>query len=197
MPAAEILWRVFPWDSVAPDGAPYSPQFMPSAGYQGSGRFDIGDGATAVTYFAESPDHAVAEMIQNFRNNSLDQEDLTRYGKPLALVSVTLSPAMRDRIVDLCDPTELVNHEVQPDRVAARSRTTSQVISSRLHTGGYAGLRWWSAFFGEWHTVVVFRDVVIGGELQFGTPEILELDHPAVIEAASAIDVTIPSKKSV
>lgn len=190
MALAETLWRVFPWDQEAPPGHWFSPQFIAPAAAQGSGRFDLRDSAP-VTYFAETPDHAVAELIQGFRGSTLDAADLTRYGKPLALVGAEVAGASRSGVFDLCSAPNLVDQDISPDATAARRRATTQAVAGQLHAAGFTGLRWWSAFFGEWHTVVLFRDRIAGKDLAFGTPEILGLGNAHVIEAANALDVRL------
>ncbi|MGQ0560246.1 MAG: RES domain-containing protein [Gemmatimonadota bacterium] len=191
MPVAETLWRVFPWDAAARAGDKFSPQFLPSLSIQGSGRFDVAAAGAAALYLAETPEHAVAELIQGFRGGVLEPDDLTRYGKPLALVSIVLREERRDDLVDLCTAASLVNENIAPDETAARGRAKTQGIAGRLLAAGYLGLRWWSAFFGEWHTLVLFTDRLRRADLEFGTPELLNLRHPQVLEAARAIDVAL------
>ncbi|HEU4453701.1 MAG TPA: hypothetical protein VFR81_11610, partial [Longimicrobium sp.] len=74
---------------------------------------------------------------------------------------------------------------------AARARPPSQRAAAELHAAGHAGLRWWSAFFGEWHTVVLFRERLGAGALGYGAPDRLHLAHPALTEAALALDVPL------
>lgn len=168
---------MFPWDRQAAEGQPFSASFVPAA--QGSGRFDLPGEPAGILYLAESSDHAVAEKIQDLRSQTLDAEDLSEYGHPLALVQVTLAPQVLARMADLCDPATLATLEVAPDDVCARDRTTTRAIAVRLYRAGYTGVRWWSAFFGEWHTLVLFRDR-LDPPPAFGEPELLHIAHPAV-----------------
>ncbi|HEX8241997.1 MAG TPA: RES family NAD+ phosphorylase [Longimicrobium sp.] len=185
------LWRVFPWDPGAAEGERFSAAFVP--GGQGRGRFDLPGEAAGVLYLAESPEHAVAELIQRYRNQPapLEPADLTAYGHALALVEVTVRARVAERIADLCDPEVLARHAIAPDRTAARDRAASQSIAAGLHAGGYAGLRWWSAFFGEWHTVVLFRGRLAAGDLRYAGPARLSVDDSAVREAARSLDVPL------
>lgn len=187
MPRGGPFWRVFPWNSRAEDGAPFSARFVP--GGQGSGRFDVA--ATPVLYMAEDPEHAVAEKIQRYRGQSLESFDLTEYGHPLALVSLQPPGHVMDRLLDLCDPAKLVEHSIKPDEIAAASTVTTRAIADGIHARGYAGLRWWSAFRGEWHTVTLFLDHAPLTEVDFSPPEALSLDHPAVVKAAQALMIQI------
>ncbi|MGQ0816302.1 MAG: RES family NAD+ phosphorylase [Gemmatimonadota bacterium] len=191
MPVAETLWRVFPFDPAAREGEPFSAGFLPPAMTQGSGRFDLPDSGVAVMYLAESPEHAVAELMQGFRGAVLETEDLTRYGKRLALVSVVIARPRRAAIFDLCSAPNLAAEAISPDNTAARTRATTQAIAGQLYSAGYAGLRWWSTFFGEWHTVVLFRNRLRRSDLTFGTATALDLDNAHVIEAANALGIAL------
>ncbi len=191
MTGGRRLWRVFPWDPRAREGEPFSATFVP--GGQGRGRFDLPGRASGVLYAAESPEHAVAEMIQRFRNQPvpLEMDDLLVAGHPLALVEVGVAEGLSARIADLCDPALLARHAIAPDTTAARARPASQRVAEAVLAGGYAGLRWWSAFFGEWHTTVLFRESAAAADLAYGPPEPLDLGHAALREAARWLDVTL------
>lgn len=179
-------WRAFPWDPDAVDGERFSPSFVPPV--QGKGRFDLPGVPGGVLYLAETPEHAAAELIQQYRGQALDDADLVVAGRRLALAAVSLPDRLRDGVLDLCDAAELVRTGVQPDRTASRDRRATQRIAAAVHAAGHAGVRWWSAFSGDWHTLVLFRDRV-GAPLAFSAPEPLTLAHPALGEAALALGV--------
>ena len=40
------FWRVFPWDTSAAPGEPFTPQYVLPAGAQTGGRFDLSTGPT-------------------------------------------------------------------------------------------------------------------------------------------------------
>lgn len=183
------LWRVFPWDPGAADGERFSPGFVP--GGQGRSRFDLPGNPLGVVYLAERQEHAVAEMIQGFRNapDPLDDADLTAWGHAYALVEVTVAPDVWRRVADLCDPAVLQALAITADLPPARERRTTQAIAADLHARGHAGLRWWSAFWGEWHTTVLFRDQLPAGALTYGAPVPLDTRHPAVAEAARLLGI--------
>ncbi|MBI4545984.1 MAG: RES family NAD+ phosphorylase, partial [Gemmatimonadetes bacterium] len=153
-------WRVFPWDPDAPEGEPFSPSHLPP--FQGHGRFDLRDSPQGILYLAETPEHAIGEKLQDLRNQPLADEDLFELGHRYALSSVQLPESVFAEIVDLCDPPTVAELDTPPDQVAALSRETTQAISRRLYDAGYAGFRWWSTFFGEWHGLVIFRDRLAG-----------------------------------
>jgi hypothetical protein len=132
------VWRVFPWDPAAPDGAPYSARYVPPAGSQTCGRFDLGD--VPVLYLAERPEHAVAELLQRFRGKPLRQGHLRRYDsrtpgtfRPLALVDVHLPVEVELALPDLGDPAVLDRLGIRPDQLASQERRITQAISRTLH----------------------------------------------------------------
>lgn len=184
----ERLWRVFPWDAAAAEGERYTATYVPSG--KGNGRFDLPRMPGAVIYCAESPEHAVGEMIQHYRGQVLDDADLRIGAHALALVDATLAGKIRNRVLDLCDPEMLVRLGVRPDETASNDRNVTQRIASRVHGAGYAGLRWWSALTGDWHTVVLFRDR-LDPAAAYGAPERLAISHPAVVEAARTLGIRL------
>jgi hypothetical protein len=186
---ARTLWRVFPWDPTVPEGEPFSPQYLPRQ--SGQGRFDLprSTGASA-WYFAESPEHAVAEKVQDLRGRVLRDDFLLERGHRLAICSVQLNATLR--LADLCDPLELARRNIAPDRLAFRNHVVTRAIARELHLDpDLAGFRWWSALFGEWHTVVLFSDRLPENALVFSTPDELTLASPVVATAAAALAIDI------
>lgn len=183
------LWRVFPWELNAAEGERFSASFVP--GGQGRNRFDLRGSARGVSYLAGTEEHAVAEMIQSYRNSPepLTNDDLTVWGHRYALVSVSLASDLWPRIEDLCEPAALTELQITADRPAYRDRRLTQQIASTLHARGHAGLRWWSAFWGEWHTTVLFRDRIPADAITYGAPLPLDIAMPPVVEAARLLDI--------
>jgi hypothetical protein len=144
-----------------------------------------------VIYLAGSEEHAVAEMIQAYRNSPepLTNDDLTAWGHRLALVSATLDPAVWTQIADLYEPAVLSNIGITADLPALRDRARTQQIAVDLHARRHAGLRWWSAFWGEWHTIVLFRDRVPAEALKYGPPTPLDITSSPVVEATRLLDI--------
>jgi hypothetical protein len=187
-PPPARAWRVFPWDRDAAPGEPFSPEYVPQG--QGKGRFDLPGVPGGVLYAAETAEHAVAELVQQYRGQTLDEADLIVAGRRLAVVAVALPGAVRRGVLDLCDPEELVRLGVRPDETASRDRRATQRIGAAVHAAGHTGLRWWSAFSGDWHTVMLFRDRLTAPPA-FETPEALTLDHPALREAARELGIAV------
>lgn len=183
------LWRVFPWHPGTAEGEPFSASFVP--GGQGGGRFDLIGDPRGVVYLAESEEHAVAEMIQGFRNSSdpLTNDDLTVWGHRYGIVRVTLPPAVWSDVADLCDPSTLSSLGITAESPALRDRFSTQRIAASVYERGHVGLRWWSTFWGEWHTVVLFRDRIPAGAATYEQPAHLDVTTPAAQTAARLLDI--------
>jgi hypothetical protein len=188
--AARRAWRCFPWDPRAVEGAPFSASHLVPG--QTVGRFDLGD-RPPVRYLAESPDHAIGETLAAFRGTTFDASYLRQRGHALALVEVTLADALVARIPDCTDPDVLVALGIRPDALAHHDRTRTQALARRLHdrADAPAGLRWWSALTGAWHTTIVFTDRERAGEVVFGQPEPLTADDPALVRTLSMLGIRV------
>jgi hypothetical protein len=159
------------------------------------GRFDLQD-RPPVRYLAESPEHAIGEVLSPFRGTDFRPAYLHQFGRRLALVAVTLAPALVDRIPDCTDPAVLGALGLRPDELAHHDRTVTQGIARRLHargaaSGDPAGLRWWSALTGAWHTIVVFTDRERAGEVTFGAPRALGGTDAEVIRALGVLGIRV------
>ncbi len=181
------LWRVIPYDPNASEGERFSASYAPLA--QGSGRFDLS--SSNVLYLAEDPEHAVGEKIARFRGKRLTTKHLLEFHLQLALTSIDISQGIADNIVDLCDPTTQVSLEIQSDQLAADDRNVTQAVAAKVHSAGFAGLRWWSSIKGEWHSIILFMDKVGVGKLTHETVATLNLNHASVIEAAKVLGMPI------
>ena len=181
-------WRVFPWDRHAAPGARFSPSYVPST--TGRGRFDLPRALSDVLYLADSPDHAVGETIQPWRGQRIGLPHLSRAGFPLALVKVTLSQKLLSSLFDLCDPQALVAADISPDVTASRHRGNTQPLARQIWMAGASGLRWWSGFWGDWHTTVLFT-ARTDGHLEFGDPIPLTPAHQGVVGAADLLGISI------
>ena len=186
-PAHLDLWRVFPWDESAREADRFSASHVPPP--TGRGRFDLPRELSPTLYLAESPDHAVAELIQPWRGRRISPAHLVRAGHPLAMVRVKVDVSS-EKIADLCEPEVLTDTGVAPDRSASRRREVTQPLARRIWEGGFTGLRWWSSFWGDWHTHVVFT-ARTRERLSFGEPEPLDVAHPAVAGAAGLLGIEV------
>ena len=183
-----LFWRVVPWDPDVNEGSLFSPSHIPAT--TGRGRFDLPAGCSPVLYVAESPEHAIVEAIQPWRNRPLRQPYLVRAGRPLALVAVQIAPETASGLTDLCQPAVLDRLGLTADRVASRHRQRTQAIAASVWDSGYSGLRWWSAFRGDWHGIVLFT-ARMKARMRFGRPEVLSTESPALQEAAAALGMPV------
>ena len=134
----------------------------------------------------------MAEKIGRFRGVSmLADYHLFEFSHRLAVVSITPPKDYHKRVLDLCDPDVLAEHRIRPDHVAAKDVNVSQAVSRQIYEAGFSGIRWWSSFFGEWHTVVLFLDRVRPASLAAETPTPLTLSHWDV-RAAAALGIRLP-----
>ncbi|GMV05914.1 MAG: hypothetical protein AMXMBFR53_21910 [Gemmatimonadota bacterium] len=177
-------WRVFPWRSGAAPGERFSPSHIPEP--TGRGRFDLPRELSPVLYLAETPDHAVGEALQAWRARPLEPAHLLRAGLPLALVVVVVPAASSARLADLCEAAYLNARAVAPDTTASRLRERTQQVARAAWDRGHHGLRWWSTFWGDWHTVVLFT-ARVDRVVRYGDPVALSVDHPAVLDAAGLL----------
>jgi hypothetical protein len=186
-----VPWRCFPWDPGAAAGAPFSATYLVPG--QTVGRFDLHD-RPPVWYLAESPAHALGEVLAPFRGTTFHPSYLRVRGHALALVEVTLAPSLLARIPDCTDSRVLTRLGLRPDDLSHHDRTVTQEIARSLHprgavTGDPAGLHWWSALTGAWHSTVIFADRARRGELAFGTPRHVTRDDPELGEALRLLGV--------
>lgn len=185
-----MLWRVFPYDRKAKAGQPFSSSYTPIN--QGSGRFDIPQ-HSPVLYLAESPVHALAEVLQGLRNQSIDKHDLIRFGFQLAIVAVEIT---NHSILDLCDPVNLLAYDIRPDSIASNNFKQTQGIATTVFENGFSGLRWWSSLSGDWHSTVVFTNRVFlddprGCAIRFDEPVPIEVNSPELIAMADSLSIKI------
>lgn len=190
-PDAQSLWRCFPWNPAAAAGTPFSASYLTPG--QTIGRFDLHD-RPPVRYLAESPEHALGEVLSPFRGTTFHAAYLRHSGYALALVEVNIAGSLSNRIVDLTNPAVLSDLGIRPDALAHHDRTVTQAIARRLHDGGSrrrgpAGLRWWSALTGGWHTTVIFTDRERRGELTFGAPQPVDPTDPAFARTLALLGI--------
>ena len=192
---------MFPWDPAAAPGAPHSVRSVAPARFQNYGRFDL-QGNPAVLYLAESPAHAVAEALRGQMRHparsrglrhSLADSDLIVGGLRRSLVDVRIPAAIAKRVPDTSEGKTLSRFGIRADHLSSNLRGLTQGAARRIHSHPDAvpGFVWSSRFGGDWHVVLLFLDRVPLDDLDFGPPEPLRLDHPAVVEAAAALHVDL------
>jgi hypothetical protein len=180
------VWRCFAWDPDRAEGEPFSSSYLVPG--QTVGRFDLGD-RPPVRYLSDSEEHALGEALSAFRGTTFRSAYLRIGGHRLALVEVVLASSLVARTIDCTDPAVLARRGLRPDHLAHHDRRITQAIARRIHELGAAGLRWWSALTGAWHTTVVFTDRERTREVVFGMPRIVEPSDPVLGRTLSVLGI--------
>jgi hypothetical protein len=177
-----ILWRVLPWDPSAPLGQPGHALWI-ARQYQGPGRHDAPD-RYGCLYLAEVAVSAVAEMLAPFRGTGdLHPDMLVRSGRQLALAQLELADDAA--LIDLDEPTVLVNESLRPSVVATNQRSVTQayaVAQFERHSRA-AGLRWWSTLEASWIHITLFDRAA--AQLRARDVRTLSVGDSTVIDAAT------------
>ncbi len=181
-----MLWRVFPFDWQAPQARPEP--LAVARERQGDGRHDNPDHFTAL-YLAREPISAVAEFLQAFRGQTIDDRAFARPdGRSLTLAS--LDDAEVAALVDLDDPHVLVAIDRRPSTVATGDRVTTQRLALERFLEGAAGLSWWSTLEARWTNVTLF-DVRLPRLPQVINVDRLHARHEVVVAAADRLGVAL------
>jgi hypothetical protein len=182
-----ILFRCFAWDeSVAArarGGALWFPRML-----QGEGRHDAPQ-LYGCLYVSVEPVSAVVEQLAGLTGTSIEAPDLFRHGNPLALGAVELDEAAE--LIDLDDPSVLVQEELRPSRVATNDRATTQAQAADIFQrhGGVAGLRWWSTFESLWPNITLFDRAETA--LEVSDVQRLDVGDDVVLEAADFLGLSV------
>jgi hypothetical protein len=179
-----IVWRLLPWQRGAPHTSPGGALWFPREP-QGAGRHDNPD-RYGCLYVGESAVSAVAEGLAPFRGaRALTGGMLMRAGVPLALAQLELHHDAH--LMDLDDPSVLVEAGLRPSDVATRTRAVTQSYALRLFDGylGLMGLRWWSTIEASLFNLTLFDRAQPELEIVEVTP--LTIGSLAVREAAEML----------
>jgi hypothetical protein len=176
-----ILHRCFPWDlrSTEVDGPLWFPRL-----YQGDGRHD-NPSVYGCLYGSDTEVAGVVEQLAQFRGTRLTPQMLSRAGLRLALASIELDNEAE--VIDLDEPLVLAGEGLRPSLVATRERSITQPQALELYRrhAGAAALRWWSVHESLWANLTVFDRAA--PMLRLLDVRALELDDPAVVEAAETL----------
>jgi hypothetical protein len=183
-----VLYRVFPFHPDARPDEAGGPLYVPRE-HQGAGRHDNSYqyGALYVSRLAES---AVAENIQAFRGQNLNDADLRLVGGATVALA-TFDDSRLERLVDLDDPLQLASRQLRPSMVATRDRTVTRGIALRIFDEGLLGLSWWSTHDASWTNVTLFAERASSLLALVGPPEPLSVHDPVVRAAAQRIGVLL------
>lgn len=177
--ATPRLYRVFPWLEKVATEQPGHALFVPAV--QGAGRIDNPD-RYGVLYAADSPAGAVAE---SFGNHSAWTPELFRIpALPGARRALATLGSEHVAVVDLDDARTLLDRALRPSDVVTLDRPRTQAWSLAVFKENkWDGIRWWSRHdpdrgsFGLWNLANLSVVEVVA----------LDLDHPAVIDAAQSL----------
>lgn len=191
------FWRVFPWNPTAADGAPFSPRYVQPPTRNPGGRFTFHP--VPALYLAETPEHALAEVLRRLTGEILEDRHLTVADRSspgayhrLSVVRAWLPEPLARNLPDLCDGATLHRFGIRPDALASADRRVTQPIARDLHTRGLPGFRWWSAIHGDWHVTVLFLDRVDVATIRYDAPEPLTLQHSVARSTARLLKMRIP-----
>jgi hypothetical protein len=179
-----ILWRLLPWEPDAPPDGPGGALWFPRQ-MQGAGRHDNPD-RYGCLYLGESPVSVVVEALAPFRGaRELRRDMLVRAGVPLAIARLWLDD--HARVMDLDDPSVLLDESLRPSTVATRARHTTQSYALRLFEAhpAISGLRWWSTVEASFINVTLFDRAAVS--LEVAELASVTLDDPVVREAAQVL----------
>lgn len=174
-----ILYRVFPWDKGAAPTEPGGALFVSSSNV---GRVS-NPSLYSELYAVEQPECAIAEGFG--RLEEWRPEDFVHaLGNPYALASYDLADATP--IFDLDDIASLKRIAIaKPSDVVSRNRDVTQRWARSIFAlQSYHGCKWWSYYYPSW---VVFALWDLSGLSVRPDHVVLNLDHPAVVNAATTI----------
>lgn len=177
------FWRVMNWNPGAADPSKNGhPLFIWPR--QGAGRVDDPDHDYLVLYVGDTAEGAIAEAFGSYASWTpavLEPPPTAPAGTVKALVKYAGDPA----ILDLDDPEVLRDWSLRPSSVVSRDRpSTQQWARSMYNSGDYAGVSWWSFYEPRWASFGLWD---VSGLMVAEPPEVLSLDHDAVLEAAALI----------
>ena len=187
-----MLYRFFPHDPGTPPRAEGGSLFVPRA-LQGPGRHDAPE-AYGALYLGRRPVSVIAEFLKRYQRQEVGAEDLWwAPGRPYALAA--LDDSALPGLLDLDDPQNLVARALRPSEVATGRRKVTQGWARALHAAGSSGFEWWSTIEASWINVTVFAERAAPKLAPAAEPEPLSTDHPAVIEAAEVVGVTLAPER--
>lgn len=183
-----IVWRLLPWQPGVPPRSPGGALWFPRE-LQGAGRHDNPD-RYGCLYVGESPVSVVAEGLASFRGApALTSGMLTRAEVRLALAQLELHE--HGRLINLDDPSTLIDAELRPSEVATGMRPVTQSHALRLFDAHpeLLGLRWWSTIEASLINLTLFDRAQ--RELEVLNVTRLMLTDPVVLDAAELLGLYV------
>jgi hypothetical protein len=177
------FWRVFNWNHRAKaPGDNGHPLFVWPR--QGVGRINDPQSEYLVLHVGDSAAGAVAEAFGRFPRWTKAILDPPP-GSPPRTFKALAKYSGTPRILDLDDPFELQQLGLRPSRVVSRDRASTQWWARDIYeTHSVDGVSWWSYYDPDWTSIGLWDWSALKID---GDPEVLDLDHPAVMAAADTI----------
>jgi len=147
------FFRVFDWDTRS-KGAKFGGPFYIPRSRQGAGRHDLPQ-QDGVFYVSTDPISAVAEAIQMYRNQTLNDIDFRIEDKRVQALAHFRSARLR--LVDLTDSNELARRQIRPATVATHDRLVTQRLALSIFEEGADGFLWWSTLEARWTNATLFQ----------------------------------------
>nr|WP_271209449.1 RES domain-containing protein [Rhodococcus wratislaviensis]GLK33996.1 hypothetical protein GCM10017611_08390 [Rhodococcus wratislaviensis] len=183
-----LVYRIFPYLSAAAPGEPGHPLYEHRP--QRGGRIDHPD--YHVWYLSRLAEAACGESFGNLARWEASMLEFPLLpGSRRALGVFELPDDLR--VLDLDDPAQLVRLGLRPTQVVTRNLTVTQGWGHRIwsetepHNGDRAwqAVSWWSYHRPQWSVLASW----LRPELVRVEP--LALDHPAILDAAKALQRTV------
>jgi len=181
------LYRVFPHDPAARAGRPGHPLFLHHG--QTVGRWDNAR-LYATWYLSFSAAGAVGESFGNlgtWTDAMFETPFLPGAHRALGVFEVPDETPL----IDLDDARVLAERDVHPSQVVIRDIAFTQPFAARVFAETdargarrWAGIRWWSYHRPVWRNAALFDTPDAPAPVTLSAVEPLDLDHPAVREAA-------------
>jgi hypothetical protein len=142
-----------------------------------------------VLYCSKHAASAIAERLQEFRGQVIENKDLTVGALRLALACIEIPEEFS--LVDLCQTSVLSEWGIDPLQVATKDRVISQRLARRLHEKNVSGFLWWSSLEPAWTNVSLFQSRVESKIILRKPIRYLETAMPELIQAANKIGVLL------
>jgi RES domain len=174
------LYRVF---LALPNARPRDPGGALHVPAQGGGRLDNPD-LFRVLYLGDSPSGAIAETFGRFP----EWTPAILEGSPSLPGSIRslarYQCADNEPICDLDDPARLLALNLRPSEVVSREYARTRAWARQIfQLGAWVGVKWWSYYDPRWASIGLWN----AGRLTVEEIVPLQLDHPALLEAARTI----------
>jgi hypothetical protein len=138
----------------------------------------------SVLYLGNSPSGAMAEAFGRFPEwtPAMLRGSPSLPGSTRVLARYDLDA--REPLCDLDDPRQLLRLRLRPSNVVSRDYVRTRAWARRIYeTRAWAGISWWSYYDLQWTSVGLWKT----DRLTLMEVQELQLDHPAVSDAASII----------